>query len=143
LIKLRRFDDTGVGEGREEAGDVIACLDVGRVNVGGPSSLVGHDTMVYGAGDYMLIGRLTTGLRQGCRSRIAEPGDANRVASPRATNRQDQRYSSNERFLRAQDAELVALGVGEHGPRLRAALPDIDPACAERENPFDLGVAAR
>lgn len=75
MIKLRRIDDAGVGERRqpveesiqgavlplglscrpevsyhsqEEAGEVIACLDVARVNVGGSSSLVGHCTMVPG-----------------------------------------------------------------------------------------------
>jgi len=64
------------------------------------------------------------------------------VPAGAAAERQDRSCSRDERFLRAQDAELVALGVGEHGPRLRAALPDVDPACAERENPFDLGVAA-
>jgi hypothetical protein len=84
LIKLRRFDETGSGErrqpveetvqsavlplglscrpevsqhSREEAGEVMARLDVARVNVGGSSSLVLHCTMLHGAArDYMFIG---------------------------------------------------------------------------------------
>src|SRR6266540_4436615 len=50
--------------------------------------------------------------------------------------------SNDERLLRTQDAKLVPLGVGEHGPGFRAALPDVDPARAERKNPLNLGVAA-
>src|SRR5262249_34896965 len=84
------------------------------------------------------------GARYSCRaamSRLMTPAPA--TAGPLIlgkterlrTRRRHTSYLSNERFLRAQDAELVPLGVGEHGPRLRAALPDIDPACAERENP--------
>jgi hypothetical protein len=84
LIRLRRFDEAGVGErrqpveetvqcavlplglscrpeisqySREEAGEVIAHLDIARVNVGGSSSPVVHCTMLHGvAGDYMFIG---------------------------------------------------------------------------------------
>ena len=64
--------------------------------------------------------------------------------SARTAEHRDGMCSSNERLLLAQDAELVSLGVGENGPRLRAALPDVDQTCPERENPLDLdlGVAA-
>ena len=34
----------------------------------------------------------------------------------------------DERLLRTQHAEFVALGVGKHGPRLGAGLPDVHPA---------------
>lgn len=85
MIKFWRFDGTSVGErrqpveetiqgavlppglprrpevgqhSREELGEVIACLDVARVNGGGSSSLVGHGTHGARVGDYMFIGRL-------------------------------------------------------------------------------------
>jgi len=48
---------------------------------------------------------------------------------------------ADERCLRADDTELVPFRVGKYGPRLGARLSDVDPACAERENAFDLGVA--
>ncbi len=49
--------DRKVGEhSRKEAGEVIACLDVARVHVRGPSSLVAHRTMVHGNGEYMFVG---------------------------------------------------------------------------------------
>src|SRR5262249_9641407 len=35
-------------------------------------------------------------------------------------------------------AELVSLGVGENGPGLGASLPDVNPACPEREKTVDL-----
>ena len=75
-------------------------------------------------------------------SRIAERSDANWANSPRVAERRDQPCSSDERFLRTQDTELVPLGIGEHGPRLRTALPDVDPSRAESENPLNLGVPA-
>src|SRR5260370_18978271 len=62
-----------------------------------------------------------------CRSRVAGPS----LAWP----------SADERFLRAYDAELVALRVGQHGPGLRAGLPDVDPARPQREEALDLLVA--
>jgi hypothetical protein len=42
--------------------------------------------------------------------------------------------------LAAQDAELVALGVGQHYPRL-LALADVDPGGAEGLGPSHLGIA--
>ncbi len=39
-----------------------------------------------------------------------------------------------------QNAELVALGVGENDEALAAGLPDVGPAGAERQQPLDLRV---
>ena len=72
-----------------------------------------------------------------CRTRRCEPGFFTHTAERQDPSYSGKSYSGNERFLRAQDAELVPLGVGEHGPRLRAAVPDVDPARAERDNPFN------
>src|SRR5215813_1229075 len=49
--------------------------------------------------------------------------------------------STDERFLRAHDAELVSLGVGQDRPGLGAGLPDVGPARPEREQAVDLLVA--
>ena len=40
---------------------------------------------------------------------------------------------SDERFLRAHDAELVSFRVGQDSPGLSAGLPDADPTRPERE----------
>jgi hypothetical protein len=40
----------------------------------------------------------------------------------------------------ADDAELVALGIGQHDPRLLAGLADVDAAGAERQDALDLRV---
>ena len=42
---------------------------------------------------------------------------------------------------RLQDAELVAFGVGEHGPRLVSCLADVAPRCAESQRPLSRVVA--
>ena len=41
--------------------------------------------------------------------------------------------------LRSEDAELVALRVGQHGPRLVARLPDVHPPGTQGEDAPDLG----
>jgi AraC-like ligand binding domain len=46
---------------------------------------------------------------------------------------------TDERRLRTYHAELISLRVGEYGPRLGTGLPDVYPACAECEDPLDLG----
>src|SRR5215472_11281732 len=48
---------------------------------------------------------------------------------------------ADERFLGAYHAELVAFGVGQHSPGLRAGLPDVDVPGAELEQPLDLPIA--
>jgi Oxygenase, catalysing oxidative methylation of damaged DNA len=45
---------------------------------------------------------------------------------------------TEERFLRSHYAVLVSLGVGENGPGLGASLPDVDPACPERDKTVNL-----
>ena len=49
---------------------------------------------------------------------------------------------SDERFLRAHDAELVSFRIGQDSPGLSAGLPDVDPARPEREKAVNLLVAA-
>src|SRR4029453_8154747 len=44
-------------------------------------------------------------------------------------------------LLRAYDAELIALRIGEHRPGLLAGLADVRPPGAEPDDPFDLGLA--
>ena len=51
--------------------------------------------------------------------------------------------SADERFLRAHDAELISLRVGQDNPGLSAGLPDVYPASSEREETADLMVAVR
>jgi hypothetical protein len=53
------------------------------------------------------------------------------------------RFSTDERFLRAHDAELVPLGVGKDSPGLGTGLADIDPARPEREKAVNLLIAVR
>src|SRR5215475_7917892 len=48
-----------------------------------------------------------------------------------------------ERLLRAHDAELVSLRVGQDGPGLGAGLPDVDPAGPERNKTVDLLITIR
>src|SRR6478752_9440955 len=50
---------------------------------------------------------------------------------------------TDERVLRAHDAELVALGVGKDGPGLGPGLPDVHPLRPEREKAVDLPIAVR
>jgi hypothetical protein len=40
---------------------------------------------------------------------------------------------TGERFLRADHAEFVSLGVSENCPGLSAGLPDVGPACSQRQ----------
>src|SRR5436305_4514615 len=53
------------------------------------------------------------------------------------------RALADERFLRAYYAELVSFRIGQHGPGLSAGLPDVDPACPEREEAVYLLIAVR
>ena len=53
------------------------------------------------------------------------------------------RASSDERFLRAHDAELVSLRVGQDSPGFSAGLADAGPARPERKKAVDLLVAVR
>ena len=50
---------------------------------------------------------------------------------------------TDERFLRAHDAELVSLRVGKDSPGLGAGLPDVDLTSPERKEAVDLLVAVR
>ena len=53
---------------------------------------------------------------------------------------QDHGTSSERVEAALQQAELVALGVGEHVPALVAGLADVGPGGAEAEQPLELGV---
>ena len=46
--------------------------------------------------------------------------------------------STGQRLLRADDAELVALWIGENDPCLVASLTDVDGSCAEGDEALDL-----
>ena len=46
--------------------------------------------------------------------------------------------SARQGLLRADDAELVALWISEHRPRLVASLTDVDRSCPEGDKAFDL-----
>jgi len=50
---------------------------------------------------------------------------------------------TDERFLRAHDAELVSLRVGKDSPGFSASLADAGPACPERKKAVNLLVAVR
>jgi hypothetical protein len=50
---------------------------------------------------------------------------------------------TDERLLRAHDAEVVSLWVGKDSPGLGASLPDVDPAHPERKKAVNLLIAVR
>jgi hypothetical protein len=84
---------------------------------------------------------LSTGSSQAstppCPDKTATP-----VASP-AANGLLCPALTGERFFRADDAELVSLGVGQDSPGLGAGLPDVDPARPERKQAVNLLIAVR
>jgi hypothetical protein len=65
--------------------------------------------------------------------RQVKPGNAHRTGGNSGL--------TDERFLRAHYAELVSLRVGKDRPGLAARLPDVHPACPEREQAVNLLIA--
>jgi hypothetical protein len=55
------------------------------------------------------------------------------------TRRTEPRIAGSER-ARSEDTELIALGIGQHNPRL-LALPDVRSRGPQRKQPFDLNVS--
>src|SRR5919204_6999503 len=75
-------------------------------------------------------------MRPACPSTSASTADRVRLRSQRSA-------LSDERFLRAHDAELVSLRVGKDSPGLSATLPDVHPARPERDKAVNLLIAIR